>query len=89
MHDPVRVDVERDLDLRDAARRRRDADQLQLAQGLGQHVSSRCWRNAISRTTGASVVDSILGTSAGIVVLLDELGRRPDNTANLIDEHRT
>jgi hypothetical protein len=30
--DPVRVDVECDLDLRDAARRRRDAGQLELAE---------------------------------------------------------
>ena len=34
VHDPVGVDVERDLDLRHAARRRRDADQLELAQRL-------------------------------------------------------
>ena len=32
--DPVRVDVEADLDLRHAARRRRDADELELAERL-------------------------------------------------------
>ncbi len=32
--DPVRVDVERHLDLRHAARRRRDADELELAERL-------------------------------------------------------
>ena len=32
--DPVRVDVERDLDLRHAPRRRRDADELELAERL-------------------------------------------------------
>ena len=38
--DPVRVDVERDLDLRHAARRRRDADELELAERLvvGGHL---------------------------------------------------
>ena len=34
VEDAVRVDVERDLDLRDAARRRRDAGQLELAERL-------------------------------------------------------
>ena len=35
--DPVRVDVERDLDLRHAPRRRRDADELELAERLVVH----------------------------------------------------
>ena len=34
VHDPVGVDVERDLDLGHASRRRRDADELELAQRL-------------------------------------------------------
>ena len=34
MHDAVRVDVERDLDLRDAARRRSDAGELERAERL-------------------------------------------------------
>src|SRR6185437_1815991 len=34
VHDAVRVDVERDLDLRNAARSRRDAGQLERAQWL-------------------------------------------------------
>ena len=38
--DPVRVDVEADLDLRHAPRRRRDADELELAERLvvGRHL---------------------------------------------------
>ena len=41
VQDAVGVDVERDLDLRDAARRRRDARQLELAQRLvvGGHLA--------------------------------------------------
>ena len=41
VEDAVGVDVERDLDLRDAARRRRDARQLELAERLvvGRHLA--------------------------------------------------
>ena len=41
LHDAVDVDVEADLDLRDAARRRRDAGELELAERLvvGRHLA--------------------------------------------------
>src|SRR3712207_9075798 len=41
VEDAVGVDVEADLDLRDAARRRRDAGELELAQRLvvGRHLA--------------------------------------------------
>ena len=41
VHDAVGVDIEGDLDLRHAARRRRDADQIELAEQLvvGRHLA--------------------------------------------------
>ena len=52
--DPVRVDVERDLDLRLAPHRRRDADELELAERLvvDDHLGLALERRAPRRTAG-------------------------------------
>ena len=77
MHDAVGVDVEGDLDLRDAARRRRDADELELAQRL---VEARHLALALEHVDldarlvvlGGREDLALLGRDRGVA--LDELG---------------
>ena len=77
MHDAVGVDVEGDLDLRDAARRRRQIDELELAQRLVErrHLALALEHVDLDRRLAVLGGGEHLGAPGGDGgVALDELG---------------
>ena len=71
LDDAVRVDVEDDVDLQHAARRRRDADQLKLAQRLvvERYSDSPCSTWISTEGWLSSAVENVSDLRLGIVVL--------------------